>query len=109
MEALAGWLMGLMAWLVSACRDTISQIVIVWLVATSIGLAKLPHAIVGSAEVLSALFADQGVTWPQFARFLALTTLGNGIGGVVFVAVLKYGHSSRGPDSDQRSGKDEGI
>ena len=25
---LAGWLMGLMAWLVSACRDTISQIVV---------------------------------------------------------------------------------
>ena len=34
--ALAGWLMGLLSWLVAACRDTISQIVIVLLVATSI-------------------------------------------------------------------------
>ena len=28
---LAGWLMGLLSWLVAAGRDTISQIVIVWL------------------------------------------------------------------------------
>jgi formate-nitrite transporter family protein len=92
---LAGWLMGLLSWLVSACRDTISQIVIVWLVATSIGLVRLPHAIVGAGEVLSDVFAGQ-TTCHEFARFLALTTLGNGLGGAIFVAVLKYGHTTRG-------------
>jgi formate/nitrite transporter FocA (FNT family) len=96
---LAGWLMGLMAWLVSACRDTISQIVVVWLIATTIAVVKLPHAIVGSGEVLASLFAGQGTTPGDFAYFLALTTVGNSIGGVVFVAALKYGHSTRGSDA----------
>lgn len=96
--ALAGWLMGLMSWLVSACRDTISQIVIVWLVAASIGLAHLPHAIVTAGEVLTNALIGQ-TTGAEFLRFLAPTTLGNGIGGAFFVAALKYGHSTRSADA----------
>jgi formate/nitrite transporter FocA (FNT family) len=96
---LAGWLMGLMAWLVSACRETISQIVVVWLIATTIAVARLPHAIVGSGEVLASLFAGQGTTPGDFFYFLAFTTLGNSIGGVVFVAGLKYSHSTRGSEA----------
>src|SRR4051812_33587717 len=34
---LAGWLMGLLSWLVAASRDTISQIVLTWLIASVIG------------------------------------------------------------------------
>jgi formate/nitrite transporter FocA (FNT family) len=97
--ALAGWLMGLLAWLVSACRDTISQIAIVWLIATAIGLAGLPHAIVGAGEVLTGVFAGKGASWSQFFPFVLWTTVGNSIGGIVFVAGLKYSHSSRGSES----------
>lgn len=97
--ALAGWLMGLLSWLVSACRDTMSQIVIVCLIATAIGLTRLPHAIVGSGEVLADVFAGGRTTWNEFFQFLVLTTLGNGFGGVVFVAVLKYGHSTRAAEA----------
>jgi formate/nitrite transporter FocA (FNT family) len=93
--ALAGWLMGLLSWLVSACRDTISQIVIVGLIATSIGLTRLPHAIVGTAEVLSDIFSGGETRWAEFGRFLVLTTIGNGLGGAIFVAVLKHGLSTR--------------
>ncbi|HVX62164.1 MAG TPA: formate/nitrite transporter family protein [Pirellulales bacterium] len=92
--ALAGWLMGLLSWLVSACRDTISQIVIVWLVATAIGLTQLPHAIVTSGEVLANTFIGR-TTVAEFLSFLLPTTLGNSLGGAFFVAALKYGHSSR--------------
>jgi formate/nitrite transporter FocA (FNT family) len=92
---LAGWLMGLLSWLVSACRETISQIVIVWLVTTAIGITRSPHAIVGAGEVLLGLYSRQGVTFGDFVAFLALTTLGNGIGGAVFVAALKHSHSTR--------------
>jgi formate/nitrite transporter FocA (FNT family) len=49
--ALAGWLMGLLAWLVAAARETISQILIIWIITTSIGLAGLAHSIVGNIEV----------------------------------------------------------
>jgi formate/nitrite transporter FocA (FNT family) len=90
---LAGWLMGLLSWMVSAARDTISQIVIVFMVTTAIGLGGLQHSIVGSVEVLAAVFAHQGVGMGDFARFLLWATLGNIVGGSVFVALIKYGHA----------------
>lgn len=92
---LAGWMMGLVSWLVAAGRDTISQIALVWLVTTAIGLGKLHHSIVGTAEVLAGIFAGQGITLADFGHFLLWATLGNSIGGVVFVAIIKYGHVVR--------------
>lgn len=92
---LAGWLMGLVSWLVTASRDTIGQIFLVWLVTASIGFAHLTHCVVGTTEVLAGVFARQGVTVMDFFRFLSLTTLGNVIGSVVFVALIKYGHAKR--------------
>ena len=89
---LAGWLMGLLSWLVAAGRDTISQIFVVWLIAASIGLAHLHHAIAGTVEVLAAVFAGPEVGWTDFGRFLVWTTIGNAVGGVFFVALIKYGH-----------------
>jgi formate/nitrite transporter FocA (FNT family) len=89
----AGWLMGLLSWLVAAGRDTISQIVLVWLVTTSIGLAKLHHVIVGTVEVLAGVFAGQSITAADFGRFLCCATIGNVVGGVIFVAFLKYGQA----------------
>jgi formate/nitrite transporter FocA (FNT family) len=92
---LAGWMMGLLSWLVTAARDTISQIFFVWLVTTAIGLCHLHHVIVGSAEVLAGLFAGPGITLADFGRFLLLATLGNALGGSFFVALLKFGHATQ--------------
>jgi formate/nitrite transporter FocA (FNT family) len=89
---LAGWLMGLLSWLVAAGRDTISQIVIVWLITTAIGLERLHHAVLGTAEVLGGVFASD-MTWADFAHFLLWATLGNAVGGPVFVALLKTAHT----------------
>ena len=90
---LAGWLMGLLSWLVAASRDTISQIVIVWLITTAIGFAGLHHVVAGSIELFAAMFAHQGVNASEAARVLFWATLGNIVGGTVFVAVIKYGHA----------------
>lgn len=90
---LAGWLMGLLSWVVAAGRDTISQIVIVWMVTSAIGLGHLHHAILGSVEVLAGVFSSQGASLGDFAHFLLWTTLGNIIGGSFFVALLKYAHA----------------
>lgn len=90
---LAGWLMGLLSWLVIASRDTVGQIVLVWLVTVSIGFCHLTHVVVGTTEVLAGLFAGQGITLADFGRFLVLTTVGNAIGAFVFVALIKYGHA----------------
>lgn len=94
----AGWLMGLVSWLVAASRDTISQIVLVWLITTVIGIGRLHHVVVGSVEVLAGLFAGQGVSVGDFFHFLFWTTLGNALGGSIFVAIIKYNVAMRGKD-----------
>jgi formate/nitrite transporter FocA (FNT family) len=92
---LAGWLMGLLSWLVAAGRDTISQIALVWLIAFVIGIAGLNHVVAGSVEVLAAVFSQQGVSLADYGRFLLWTTIGNAIGGSFFVAVIKYSAAIR--------------
>jgi formate/nitrite transporter FocA (FNT family) len=92
---LAGWLMGLLSWLVSAAQETISRTVFVWLVATTIGIAHLPHCIAGIVEVLPAMIFSPKIGLATFAEFMAVSTVGNAVGGTVFVALLKYGHVVR--------------
>lgn len=92
---LAGWMMGLLTWLVTAGRDTMSKIFFVWLIPAVIGLGHLHHSIVGTVEVLAGVYLGFA-TWGEFFHFLAFATLGNALGGVIFVALLKYGHASRG-------------
>lgn len=98
---LAGWLMGLLSWLVSASRDTIGRLVVVWLVTSAIGMLGLHHCIVGTTEVLSASFAGADISAGDFAHFLLWATLGNVVGGTVFVGLLKFGHVSQpGPETE---------
>ncbi len=92
---MAGWLMGLLSWLVTAGRDTMSQIFFVWLITSAIGICRLPHSVVGSAEVLAAVFV-KGLGMKDYGHFMLWATAGNIIGGAVFVALLKYSHVIRG-------------
>ena len=85
----AGWLMGLLAWLISAARETTSQIIIVWLTTGIIGLSKMHHSIAGSIEVLMSVFSG-GATVAEYGRFLALAVAGNAVGGACFVGALKF-------------------
>ncbi len=88
----AGWLMGLLSWLVIAARDTVSQILLVWLITFVIGVATFHHSIAGTVEVLMALFAGTGPTFADYGKFIAWAVLGNAVGGAMFVALLKFGH-----------------
>lgn len=94
----AGWLMGLLSWLVAAAQETISRVFFVWLIASAIGFAHLPHCIAGNVEVLLGLFASPEISLVDYGRFLSGATVGNIIGGTIFVALLKYGHVVRGGD-----------
>ena len=86
-----GWLVALIAWLVAASQDTISQIFIVFSLAFLIPAAGLTHCIAGSTEFLISVFSGKE-TWAEYlGGFLVPTTLGNTIGGVVLVALLNYG------------------
>ena len=93
---IAGWLMGTLSWLLSSAEDTLSRVVMIFLVTFIISIAGLHHCIVGSIEVFMAVVskADK-ITWADFFTFQGIATLGNIIGGVVIVALLKFAHSKR--------------
>ena len=85
------WLVALIAWMVAAVQDTISQIFFTSMLVFLIPATGLAHCIAGSAEVLITVFAGE-TSWAEYlARFLLPATLGNTIGGIVLVTLLNYG------------------
>jgi len=89
---LAGWLMGLLSWLVTSSQDTISRIFIITLITSVIGISGLHHCIVGSTEVFSGMLLSSNISLTDFIVSIGWTTLGNIIGGAFFVALIKYSH-----------------
>lgn len=88
----AGWMMGLLGWLVTSSQDTISRIMLIILVTAIIGLAGLHHCIIGSIEVFSGLIISENITVSDYLKFQGFATLGNAIGGSLFVSILKFSH-----------------
>jgi len=92
----AGWLMGLLAWLVTSAQETISRIFIIWIITATIGILHLPHSIAGNVEVLFGLLTSSDIGFMDYLLFLVMATIGNILGGTIFVGLLKYGHVIRG-------------
>ncbi len=87
---LAGWLMGLLSWVISSSKDTISRIFIIFMITAVLSFAGLHHSIVGNVEVFAGLLVPSELTFGDYASFQGIALLGNAIGGTVFVALLKY-------------------
>ncbi len=87
---LAGWLMGLLSWLVAASKDTVSRIIIIFLITGVLAFAGLHHSIVGNVEVFSGFLVSGKITFFNYLNFQGISLLGNALGGAVFVALLKY-------------------
>ncbi|QLD84875.1 formate/nitrite transporter family protein [Natronomonas halophila] len=105
---IAGWLMGLATWLAAASRDTIGRVTVVLLITATIGFGPFHHVILGTTELLTAMLLGQGVGLPVFGGFLLVATVGNVIGGSVFVGLLNYGHIAlAGDDADVDVGSDD--
>ena len=91
----AGWLMGLLGWVVASASDTIGRIAVIALITFVIGLGGLAHCVAGAVASFCAwLGGDHSISFAEVLRFLGLATLGNTIGGSVFVGMLKYGYIS---------------
>ena len=95
---LAGWLMGLLSWLVTASNDTISRIVLIMMITSVIGIGGLHHSIVGSIEVFCGFLIDrEAITLFDYGKFQSMATIGNMVGGTIFVAMTKYSHTPKLP------------
>jgi len=98
-SVVAGWLMGLLSWLVASSQETISRIFMIILVTGIIGIAGLHHSIVGSIEVFTGMLVDSNIKVSDYLRFESIAILGNAIGGVVFVGIIKFGQRQNKVDT----------
>lgn len=87
---LAGWLMGLLSWLVTSFKDSVSRIIIIFIITATMSFTGLHHSIIGNIEVFAGLISTPKVVLSDYLTFQSLALLGNSVGGAVFVALLKY-------------------
>lgn len=84
----AGWLIGLMVWLLPPAGSARPAIII--LLTYVIGLCQFPHIIAGSTEAAYAVVAGHATFADYAVRFLVPTFLGNVFGGTVLAALLNH-------------------
>lgn len=87
---MGGWLIALVAWSVTAARESVGEITMTWLLTFAVGIAHFAHCIAGSAECLAAVLHG-ALPASEYLRWLVMATLGNVVGGVVLVSLLNYG------------------
>ena len=84
-----GWIIALMAWMVTGAQWTIAQVVIIWIMTLPLGLGEFAHSVAGAGEILTA--AWDGALGPgDYFSWLWAAVLGNVVGGVVLVTLLNY-------------------
>ena len=89
---IGGWIIALVAWLVSASHSISGSMLLIWLLAFVVGLGHFAHSIASSGEVLSAVLHGQVPAMGYF-RWLWPAVLGNVVGGVGLVTLLEYGQT----------------
>lgn len=84
----AGWVIGLMVWLLPGAGPARPLIVILltWVIA----LCQFPHIIAGSVEAAFAVASGRAGLGDYAWRFLAPTLAGNVIGGTILAALLNH-------------------
>lgn len=87
---LAGWLMGLLSWLVTSSKETTSEILIIYLITAVMGFAGLHHSIIGNIEIFSGMLVSPEINLLSYLKVLITALIGNALGATIFVALLKY-------------------
>jgi formate-nitrite transporter family protein len=84
----AGWLIGLMVWLLPSADSSRPAIIVLltWVIA----ICQFPHIIAGSVEAAFAVFTGHATIADYALRFLIPTFLGNAAGGTILAALLNH-------------------
>jgi formate/nitrite transporter FocA (FNT family) len=85
-----GWIIAMMAWMVSASHSVTGSVALIWMLAFIVGLGGFAHCIATSSEILTAVVTGQLPAARYFA-WLGPALLGNISGGVFMVTLLEYG------------------
>ena len=92
---IGGWIIALVAWLVSGSHSITGSVMLIWLLAFLVGLGHFAHCIASSGEILAAVLQNQ-VSVARYFWWLLPAVLGNITGGVVIVTLLEYGQVKGG-------------
>ena len=94
---IGGWIIALVAWLVSGSHSITGSVMLIWLLTFVVGLGGFAHCIAASGEILSAIL-DHQLAMSRYFAWLAPATLGNICGGVLLVTLLEYGQVKGGEE-----------
>ena len=84
----AGWLIGLMVWLLPGAGPARPLIII--LLTYTVAMGQFPHVIAGSVEAAFGVFTGHASIGDYLWRFLLPTLLGNTVAGTALVALLNH-------------------
>jgi formate/nitrite transporter FocA (FNT family) len=92
---IGGWIIALVAWLVSGSHSITGSVMLIGLLTFVVGLGGFAHCIATSGEILAAIL-DHQLAISRYFAWLAPATLGNICGGVLLVTLLEYGQVKGG-------------
>jgi formate/nitrite transporter FocA (FNT family) len=84
----AGWLIGLMVWLLPGAGP--SRPLIIILLTYVVAICQFPHIIAGSVEAAYGVLTGAATMGDYAFRFLLPTLLGNAAGGTILAALLNH-------------------
>src|SRR5713101_2658516 len=91
---LANWLVCLGVWMAGRAKEEIARILLIWWCMFTFITCGYEHSIANMCGLLLGLFMPHGsfpgITWGGYAYNLSLATLGNIVGGAVFVAGMYW-------------------
>jgi len=96
-----GWLIALVAWMVTASHWTIGQVVVIWLITFVVGLGHFAHCIAASGEILAASFGHL-IPFTAYLRWIGPAVAGNIVGGVTIVSLLNWGQVKEEAEQQKR-------
>lgn len=103
---IGGWLIALVAWMVTASHWTIGQVAVIWMLTFIVGAGRFSHCIASSAEIVAAVMSGH-LHFSNYFAWLLPVTMGNITGGVFIVSVLNYGQVRMGTDGQSSESERE--
>ncbi|HET9777621.1 MAG TPA: formate/nitrite transporter family protein [Gemmatimonadaceae bacterium] len=98
---IAGWMIALAAWLVSASHSITGSVMVIWMLTYVVGLGDFAHCIASSCEILTTVLSHQAPAL-AFFQWFGPAVLGNIFGGICLVTILEYGQVIYGSESAQK-------
>jgi formate/nitrite transporter FocA (FNT family) len=92
---IGGWIIALVAWLVSGSHSITGSVLLIWLLTFVVGLGGFAHCIATSGEIFAAIL-DHQLPASRYFSWLLAATGGNIVGGVLLVTLLEYGQVKGG-------------